>query len=267
MNEQYLTNPKEKQSVKLSIKSLSKTYQVKGVEISVLSDINLEIYEGEFVAIVGGSGCGKSTFLRIVSGFIQDYVGKAQINGSDIHAPGRDRGFVFQESRLFPWLTVEENISFGRENKHKKNSKKTDELLALVGLTNVSKAYPQQLSGGMAQRCAIARALINHPEILLLDEPFGALDAMTKVTLQEELLKIHEKDKTTTILVTHDMEEAIFLADRVIVMTPRPGKIHKIIPVNLYHPRNRNESAFVEIRKHIYNEFFTPPKQEIEYSI
>ena len=193
MNEQYLANPKEKQSVKLSIKSLSKTYQVKGVEISVLSDINLEIYEGEFVAIVGGSGCGKSTFLRIVSGFIQDYVGKAQINGSDIHAPGRDRGFVFQESRLFPWLTVEENISFGRENKHEKN--------------------------------------------------------------------------TTTILVTHDIEEAIFLADRVIVMTPRPGKIHKIIPVNLYHPRNRNESAFVEIRKHIYNEFFTPPKQEIEYSI
>lgn len=267
MNEEYLVNLKNKRSVKLSISGLSKAYQVKKECVTVLSDINLEVYEGEFVAIVGGSGCGKSTFLRIISGFIQDYVGTAQINGLDIHAPGRDRGFVFQESRLFPWLTVEENISFGLQNKSENHSKKTDELLTLVGLTNFSKAYPHQLSGGMAQRCAIARALINHPEILLLDEPFGALDAMTKVILQEELLKIHEKDKTTTILVTHDIEEAILLADRVIVMTPRPGRIHKIIPVNLYHPRNRNESAFVEIRKHIYNEFFLSPKQEIEYSI
>ncbi|PXV58933.1 sulfonate transport system ATP-binding protein [Dysgonomonas alginatilytica] len=267
MNEESPVNQKENRSVKLSINSLSKTYQVKGEEITVLSDINLEVYEGEFVAIVGGSGCGKSTFLRIISGFIKDYLGTARINGLNIYAPGRDRGFVFQESRLFPWLTVEENIGFGLQNNSKKHSGKIEELLTLVGLTNFSKAYPHQLSGGMAQRCAIARALINHPEILLLDEPFGALDAMTKVTLQEELLKIHEKDKTTTILVTHDIEEAIFLADRVIVMTPRPGRIHKIIPVNLYHPRNRNESAFVEIRKHIYNEFFTSPKQEIEYSI
>lgn len=267
MNDIHAVNQKENRSVKLSINNLSKTYQVKEEEISILSDINLEVYEGEFVAIVGGSGCGKSTFLRIISGFIQDYTGTAKINGLDIHAPGRDRGFVFQESRLFPWLTVEENIGFGLENNSKKHSSKINELLTLVGLTNFAKAYPQQLSGGMAQRCAIARALINHPEIVLLDEPFGALDAMTKVTLQEELLKIHEKDKTTTILVTHDIEEAIFLADRIIVMTPRPGRIHKIIPVNLYHPRNRNESAFVEIRKHIYNEFFTSPKHIIEYSI
>ena len=250
----------------LSIKNLYKRFPVNGNETEVLHDINFEFRIGEFVAIVGGSGCGKSTLLRIISGFIRNFEGSVLLNGKPITGPGRDRGCVFQEARLMPWLTVEENVAFGLLDR-KQAPLIVPEYLKLVGLNKFAKAYPAQLSGGMAQRCAIARALINRPEILLLDEPFGALDAMTKIYLQEELLKIHKHNNSTMIMVTHDIEEAIYLADRIIVMTPRPGKIREIVPVNLMRPRDRNHPAFVEIKRHIFREFFVTAEQRIEYFI
>lgn len=250
----------------LTIENLYKHFPVNGGTVEVLHDINFSFRAGEFVTIVGGSGCGKSTLLRIISGFIRDFEGSVLLCGKPISGPGRDRGFVFQEARLMPWLTVEENVAFGLLDR-KQAPLIVPEYLKLVGLDKFAKAYPGQLSGGMAQRCAIARALINRPKILLLDEPFGALDAMTKIYLQEELLKIHKHNNSIMIMVTHDIEEAIYLADRIVVMTPRPGKIREIIPVNLMRPRDRNHPTFVEIKRHIFRDFFATAEQRIEYFI
>ncbi len=235
----------------LSIRHLYKSFPVDGREVEVLNDINFEIQRGDFIAIVGGSGCGKSTMLRIISGFIRDFKGEVELNGKPVGKPGRDRGFVFQEARLMPWLTVEENVAFGLADRSGA-VKIVPEYLKLVGLDKFARAYPAQLSGGMAQRCAIARGLVNKPELLLLDEPFGALDAMTKIHLQEELLRIHRKDNSTMIMVTHDIEEAVYLADRIIVMTPRPGRIRETVPVRLMRPRDRSHPDFVEIKQHIF---------------
>ncbi len=251
---------------KLSIRGLGKSFPLSGEATPVLTDIDFDVYAGEFVAIVGGSGCGKSTLLRIISGFIKDYSGSIQLNDKTISGPGRDRGFVFQEPRLMPWLTAAQNVAFGLENP-KEQRHLVPEYLKLVGLAGFADVYPRQLSGGMAQRCAIARALINKPELLLLDEPFGALDAMTKIYLQEELLKIHKADSSVMIMVTHDIEEAIYLADRIIVMTPRPGRIRKIVHVTEPRPRDRNSPGFVEIKRAIFQEFFATAEQRIEYFI
>ncbi len=250
----------------LSIRHLYKSFPVDGREVEVLNDINFEIQRGDFIAIVGGSGCGKSTMLRIISGFIRDFKGEVELNGKPVGKPGRDRGFVFQEARLMPWLTVEENVAFGLADRSGA-VKIVPEYLKLVGLDKFARAYPAQLSGGMAQRCAIARGLVNKPELLLLDEPFGALDAMTKIHLQEELLRIHRKDNSTMIMVTHDIEEAVYLADRIIVMTPRPGRIRETVPVRLMRPRDRSHPDFVEIKQHIFREFFATAEQRIEYYI
>lgn len=250
----------------LSIRHLYKSFPVDGREVEVLNDINFEIQRGDFIAIVGGSGCGKSTMLRIISGFIRDFKGEVELNGKPVGKPGRDRGFVFQEARLMPWLTVEENVAFGLADRSGA-VKIVPEYLKLVGLDKFARAYPAQLSGGMAQRCAIARGLVNKPELLLLDEPFGALDAMTKIHLQEELLRIHRKDNSTMIMVTHDIEEAVYLADRIIVMTPRPGRIREIVTVRLMRPRDRSHPDFVEIKQHIFREFFATAEQRIEYYI
>ena len=250
----------------LSIRHLYKSFPVDGREVEVLNDINFEIQRGDFIAIVGGSGCGKSTMLRIISGFIRDFKGEVELNGKPVGKPGRDRGFVFQEARLMPWLTVEENVAFGLADRSGA-VKIVPEYLKLVGLDKFARAYPAQLSGGMAQRCAIARGLVNKPELLLLDEPFGALDAMTKIHLQEELLRIHHKDNSTMIMVTHDIEEAVYLADRIIVMTPRPGRIRETVPVRLMRPRDRSHPDFVEIKQHIFREFFATAEQRIEYYI
>ena len=251
---------------KLSIRGLQKSFSVSGHSVEILSNINLEVNPGEFIAVVGGSGCGKSTLLKIVAGLLGDYSGEVLLGNQKIEWPGRDRGFVFQESRLMPWLTVKENVAFGLEDS-KADLHKVGEYLKLVGLSGFADAYPAQLSGGMAQRCAIARALINQPEVLLLDEPFGALDAMTKVYLQEELLKIHRASGSIMIMVTHDIEEAVYLADRVVVITPRPGRIREIIAIPSLHPRDRNAPDFVEIKKHIFHEFFATAEQRIEYFI
>ena len=242
----------------LSIRKLSKQYAVAGEPLPVLEDITLSIEPGQFVSIVGTSGCGKSTLLRLIVGLEEDYSGELLLDGQRIAGTSLDRGIVFQEHRLFPWLTVRENIALGLLNASLTEADKARavaELIELVGLKGFETAHPHQLSGGMAQRVAIARALVNKPEILLLDEPFGALDAMTRSHLQTELQRIWQAEGITMILVTHDVEEAVFLGDRVVVMEPRPGRIRRTVPVDLPHPRDRSSPAFVRIKDSVMREF------------
>ncbi|HEY5580067.1 MAG TPA: ABC transporter ATP-binding protein [Rhodoferax sp.] len=252
----------------LLIQGVSKTYQQKEGPVLALADIDLSIAEGEFVSIVGGSGCGKSTLLRIIAGFETEYQGRVTLGGKAIHKPGLDRGMVFQEHRLLPWLTVEQNIALGLNGMTDEQvQQRIDEHLELVGLIGFAKAYPGQLSGGMSQRVAIARALANQPQILLLDEPFGALDALTKIQMQNEALRIWQAEKMTMILVTHDIDEAIFLGDRVVVMSARPGTIKTIVPIHLPRPRDRTSADFMALRRTIYGEFFTQAKTEVDFAI
>jgi sulfonate transport system ATP-binding protein len=242
----------------LAIEGLYKNYQVKGETLPVLQDINLSIAPGEFVSIVGTSGCGKSTLLRLIIGLEEGYDGQIALDGQRVKGTSLQRGIVFQEHRLFPWLTVEENIGLGLLNSDLTEGQRRQavrEHIALVGLQGFEKAYPYQLSGGMSQRVAIARALVNRPEILLLDEPFGALDAMTRAHLQQELKRIWQSEGITMILVTHDVEEAVYLGDRVVVMEPRPGRIRRTIPVDLPHPRDRARYAFAQVKDRVLAEF------------
>lgn len=238
----------------LEMSSLSKTFPS---GVTALEDVSLTVRPGEFVSIIGSSGCGKSTLLRIVAGLETEYRGSALFNGTRITGPGLDRGVVFQEHRLFPWLTVGENVAFGLDRVQAEARAETvREHIALVGLAGFEHARPHELSGGMAQRVAIARALANRPQMLLLDEPFGALDALTKIQLQQEMLRIWEAEGATMLLVTHDIDEAIFLGDRVVVMSNRPGTIRRIIPVDLPRPRDRASFEFARLRREIYAEFF-----------
>ena len=243
----------------LEIKALNKQYQVRGESLSVLEDISLSIKPGEFVSIVGSSGCGKSTLLKLIIGLEDEYQGELLLDGNRLVGTSLERGIVFQEHRLFPWLTVEQNIGIGLLNNTKlseeEKRKSIQEHIELVGLKDFTKAYPYQLSGGMSQRVAIARALVNRPEVLLLDEPFGALDAFTRAYLQQELQRIWEKEGITMILVTHDVEEAVYLGDRVVVMQPRPGRIKRIVDVPLARERNRASAVFAAIKEEVLNEF------------
>ncbi|MGG7177250.1 ABC transporter ATP-binding protein [Clostridium paraputrificum] len=252
----------------LVIDNLNKSFHVDGSSIKILSDINLDIKEGEFVVIVGKSGCGKSTLLKIIAGLLEYDYGNVTLGGNRIIKPGVDRGMVFQEHRLFPWLTIKENIGLGLDKLEEiKRESIVSEHLKLVKLEGFENVYPHQLSGGMAQRAAIARALINEPKVLLLDEPFGALDALTKILLQKEILRIWGKEKSTMVMVTHDIEEAVYLADRIIVMSERPGKIKEIVKVDLGRNRDRGSADFSRIKKKIYSYFFEEDKVEIEYTI
>ncbi len=242
----------------LNISHLCKNYIVNGAPLEILKDISLRIAPGEFVSIVGASGCGKSTLLRLVAGLEGDYRGSLQVNGQPIKGPGLDRGIVFQEHRLFPWLTVVQNVALGLLNapiSERQKRERIERHIALVGLQGFENAYPYQLSGGMLQRVAIARALVNQPEILLLDEPFGALDAMTRARLQSELHAIGRDTGVTIVLVTHDVEEAVYLGDRVVVLAPRPGRIRRIIEVPLPEPRDRTDAAFTAIKNAVLHEF------------
>jgi len=242
----------------LNLNHLYKSFHVKDKTLSVLEDINLSINPGDFISIVGSSGCGKSTLLRLIVGLEEDYQGDLLLNGQPIVGTSLDRGIVFQEHRLSPWLIVEKNIGLGLVNSKISDAEKASlirEHIELVGLTGFETAYPHQLSGGMSQRVAIARALVNRPKVLLLDEPFGALDALTRSHLQQELQKIWEKEGITMILVTHDVEEAVFLGNRIVVMEPRPGRIKKVIDVDLPYPRNRNSLAFNHLREQVLAEF------------
>jgi sulfonate transport system ATP-binding protein len=252
----------------LVIAGLNKSYQVNSGDVIALQGIDLAIKEGEFVSIVGSSGCGKSTLLRIIAGLENGYSGEVRIGGRRIAGPGLDRGMVFQEHRLIPWLTVEQNVAFGLNSlTNGQRDTVVREHLELVGLGGFAKALPHQLSGGMAQRVAIARALVNNPQLLLLDEPFGSLDALTKIQLQQEILRIWEVERSTMVLVTHDIDEAIFLGDRVVIMSSRPGTVKKIVPVQLPRPRDRSSYDLVQIRKEIYAEFFAEAERPFAYAI
>ena len=254
-------------SGKLEINSLSKVFEDKNQRLEVLSDINLKIKDGEFISILGSSGCGKSTLLRIIAGLETDYSGTVTLDGEHIKKPSIDKGLVFQDHRLFPWLSVEQNIGYGIPDNQRDKKELVSEMINLVGLTGFEKSLPSQLSGGMAQRAAIARALANKPKVLLLDEPFGALDAMTRINMQEEIRKIWEVEKITIILVTHDIEEAVYLGDRVVVLSSRPGQIKKIHKVDLARPRDRVNNDFVAEKRQIYYEFFEELKAPFSYSI
>jgi sulfonate transport system ATP-binding protein len=245
------TNATSTSSQQLDIHVVAKNFhssQSSGGSLKVLEDIDLSLPAGEFVSIVGASGCGKSTLLRLVLGLDTDYDGRISLGGRRIEGPGLDRGIVFQDHRLFPWLTVEQNIAVGLRNADFPTVRKRElvaEHVALVGLEGFEKSFPHQISGGMAQRVAIARGLVNRPRVLLLDEPFGALDALTRARLQAELQRIWQKERITMLLVTHDVEEAVFLGDRVVVMQPHPGRVRRVVPVDLPRPRNRSDPAFL----------------------
>lgn len=241
----------------VSFRQVAKSFPVDGRELQAIERFDLEVADGEFIAIVGASGCGKSTLLRLLVGLDREFQGEIRIDGKPIDGIGGERGIVFQEHRLFPWLTVEQNVALGLVNEPLSETGKAARVadyLQLVGLTAFARAYPHQLSGGMAQRVAIARGLVASPRILLLDEPFGALDALTRQQLQEELQRIRQRERITTVLVTHDVEEALFLADRVVVMAPRPGRIKRIVEVPLEHPRERGGYDFLRQREALLHE-------------
>lgn len=253
----------------LSISRLSKQFTIDAGTVQALTDVNLKVEPGEFISIVGASGCGKSTLLRIIVGLDSESSGEILLGDQSIRKPGVERGMVFQEARLLPWLTVSDNIAFGCRSETPKTERNrlVTEHIELVGLAGFENAYPHQLSGGMQQRVSIARALVNRPKVLLLDEPFGALDALTRINMQQEVLRIWEAEKTTMILVTHDIDEAIYLGDRVVVMSNRPGTINKIVKVTLPRPRDRSDYDFVQIRKEIYAEFFEQTQKPFAYAI
>lgn len=241
----------------LSIEHGFKNFIINGKPLSVLEDINLQVEQGEFVAIVGHSGCGKSTLLRMIAGLNQFDKGKVLFKGKAVTKPSTDRGMIFQENRLLPWLTIAKNVAFGLDHLNKETKKALiEDYLKMVGLSDFANAYPKQLSGGMLQRVAIARAMVTHPDLLLLDEPLGALDALTKIEMQREILSIKQKKDLTMVLVTHDIEEAIYLGNRVIIMSSRPGQIIKIIDINLPYPRNRGSADFAHYKKIILQKFF-----------
>jgi sulfonate transport system ATP-binding protein len=242
-------------SIALTVDHVSKTFYSKTREVKALDNVSLNIRHGEFVSLIGPSGCGKTTLLRLISGLEQEYTGDILLDNKRIERPGLDRGMIFQEPRLFPWLNVSANVGLGINGPASYVRDQVEYYLKMVGLDDFGKAWPSQLSGGMLQRAAIARALITRPKVLLLDEPFGALDALTRVYMQGEIEKIWLLAKTTMILVTHDIEEAIFLGDRVVVMTSRPAEIKTIINIDIPRSRDRGSRRFVEIRANVLNTF------------
>jgi len=237
----------------LDITHVTKRFDFQDTQIVALSDASLTIRKGEFVCLIGPSGCGKSTLLRMIGGFETPSEGRLAMWDTPIGAPGPDRGMVFQDYGLFPWLTVAKNVGFGPAARGRPKSEvaeTTRHFVDMVGLTRFADAYPHQLSGGMKQRVAIARVLANEAEVVLMDEPFGALDAMTRDNLQQELLEIWERTKLTVIFVTHAIEEAILLADRIVVMSPGPGRIVADERVELPRPRDPTDPDFNALRRH-----------------
>ncbi len=252
----------------LEISHLNKTFSVAKKNIEILRDIQLEIEEGEFITIVGHSGCGKSTLLKIIAGLEPYSDGTVIRNGKPVTVPDDDCALVFQEHRLLPWLKIKDNIGFGLYKMPKQEREKVvQKLISLVKLNGFENAYPTQLSGGMSQRAAIARGLSTNPRILLLDEPFGALDALTRIQMQQELLRIWKEQKTTMIMVTHDIDEAIYLGTRIVVMSARPGEIKEIITVEGFD-KSRGSNDFAFYKKKILKHFFEGTEESgIEYNI
>jgi NitT/TauT family transport system ATP-binding protein len=236
----------------LDIRGVGKTYTLNDTRIEALRDANLRVRKGEFVCLIGASGCGKSTLLRIIAGFEAPSAGQALMWDRPIDGPAPDRGMVFQDYGLFPWLTVRQNIAFGPASRGRPKAEvreTVERFIALIGLTRFADAHPHQLSGGMKQRVAIARVLANDAEIVLMDEPFGALDAMTRERLQDELLELWQRTGLTVLFVTHSIEEAIFLSDRVVVMEPGPGRIASEHAIQLARPRDVASPEFNDVRR------------------
>ena len=243
------------ETVTLPLNHVSKSFakvEKEGIT-NALGNIDLTMHDGEFISLVGTSGCGKSTILRLIAGLIPPTMGTLMVNGEEITGPDPSRGMVFQKPTLFPWLTVEKNISFSlrMQNKFKGNEEEVERMLKVIGLEEFRDDYPGQLSGGMAQRVALVRTLINHPKILLLDEPLGALDAFTRMNMQDEILDIWKKRKQLVVMVTHDVDEAIYMGTRVIAMEANPGQIKADIPIELPYPRDRSSAEFVGYRNQI----------------
>jgi ABC-type nitrate/sulfonate/bicarbonate transport system ATPase subunit len=257
----------------ITVRGLHKIFRHKGRVVEALQDIHLEIKPGQFLALVGSSGCGKTTLLRILLGLERDFEGEALLDGAPITGPGLDRGIVFQEHRLLPWLTLKENVAFGLRGvlDRAERELRIARVIHLVGLEGFENAYPGQLSGGMAQRTAIARALVNRPKVLLLDEPLGALDALTRLKLQRELDALLRAEGVTTVLVTHDIEEAVYFSDRVAVLSARPGRLKRSLAVHLPRPRDRNSREFLALKDELLEEFqlaeHPDPDSKIEYAI
>jgi NitT/TauT family transport system ATP-binding protein len=241
--------------VKVHFSHISKSFGPVGNNIRVLDDINLDVVEGEFVCLLGPSGCGKSTLLNIVGGFLQPTEGEVSIDGERVTAPDPRRIFVFQERGVFPWLTVEENIAFGlfRQSESEKRSR-VAHYVQMVGLRGFERSYPRELSGGMKQRLEVARALAVDPDVLYLDEPFGALDSITRLQMRRELLRIWQAEKKTILFVTHDIEESVQLADRVVVLSARPGKVRRIVDIDIPHPRDLSDPRYIALRDEIFGE-------------
>ena len=243
------------ETVTLQLNHVSKSFakvEKEGIT-NALGNIDLTMHDGEFISLVGTSGCGKSTILRLIAGLIPPTMGTLMVNGEEITGPDPSRGMVFQKPTLFPWLTVEKNISFSlrMQNKFKGNEEEVERMLKVIGLEEFRADYPGELSGGMAQRVALVRTLINHPKILLLDEPLGALDAFTRMNMQDEILDIWKKRKQLVVMVTHDVDEAIYMGTRVIAMEANPGQIKADIPIELPYPRDRSSAEFVGYRNQI----------------
>ncbi|MDP2805763.1 MAG: ABC transporter ATP-binding protein [Gallionellaceae bacterium] len=257
----------KQREVILETRHLGKSYSSTQGEVEALRDINFKIHRREFVCVVGPSGCGKSTLVRTLAGLEKHNAGEVLVDGKPVDGPGQDRGMVFQGYSLFPWLTVKKNVMFGPEmNGYGHDEAERDALqwLDLVGLTKFANAYPHQLSGGMRQRVAIARALVNQPRILLMDEPFGALDAQSRIKMQTHLLDIWRNVDITVVFITHDLDEAIFLADRILVLKPHPGEVQEMIEVPVPRPRSPEQFSGAEFRatKQRLEELIHPP---VEY--
>lgn len=235
-----------------------------------LNNVSLEIKDHEFICLLGPSGCGKSTLLKLISGLIKTDEGTILLDDELVQKPDRDRGMVFQEYALFPWMTVEKNVAIGLElKKHNKKeiAEKVKWAIDIVGLNGFEKNYPYQLSGGMKQRVAIARVLVMNSKVLLMDEPFGALDAFTRMNLQDDLIELWQKEKFTTVFVTHDVDEAVYLSDRIVVMTASPGEVKTIVDVDISRPRIRTSEEFTEIRNYVLEQYGYCDNRIIEYNI
>ena len=239
----------------LQVENVEMIFDRDGKQTSVLENISLEVGEGEFLCLLGPSGCGKTTLLNIMAGFLSPTRGEVKVRGEIVHGPDPRRIFVFQERGVFPWLTVEGNIGFGiaglpREDREQRIA----HYIQMVGLGGFEKSYSSDLSGGMKQRLEVARALAVNPDMLLLDEPFGALDSITRLTMRKELLRIWEAERKTIIFVTHDIDEAVQLADRVVVMSARPAAIQQIVTIDISHPRNISSPRYLELRDGIFQQ-------------
>lgn len=241
-------------SGEIKISQVTKIFnQGEAEEVTALNGVDFTIPAGSFVSLIGPSGCGKTTLLRCIAGLESPTSGEVIVDGTKITKPGSDRGFAFQQANLFPWLTIRDNIAFGLRARHiyKERKKDVDEFINLVGLKGFEKSYPHQLSGGMNQRASLARALVGHPKILLLDEPLGALDAFTRMTMQDEIIRLWQEHKTTMVMVTHDVDEAVYLADKIVIMDKRPGRIKEVIEVPLERPRQRESREFLDFQDEV----------------